>query len=423
VADAHFNWARNLRYTTDRLHEPASVEQLCDTVARLDRLRALGSRHCFNAIADSDANLVSTAKLDRIIAIDAAARCVTIEAGVTYGQLGPALHAAGFALPNLASLPHINVAGATATATHGSGDALGSLSASVTALAFVNASGGLVTLSRDADPGVFPGAVVHLGALGVVARLTLAIQPTYDVVQHVYEGLPLDTLVREFDAVSGAGTSVSWFTAWGDRPTGNLWVKRRVEPGDAAPSPRELFGATLAPAPRHPLRDIDPVHCTTQGRPGAWHERLPHFRVAYTPSAGDELQAEYLVARRHAAGALGAVAGLGERIAPLLLTSEVRTVAGDDLWLSMAYERDSVCIHFTLRPDAAGVAGLLPDIEAALSPFDARPHWGKLFAMPGDRLAALYPRLADFRALARRMDGGGKFRNAFVDALVFGMPD
>lgn len=422
MADPQFNWAGNLRYATDRLHAPASVDALCATVARLDRLRILGTRHCFNGIADSDADLVSTAKLDRITQINAEARTVTIEAGVTYGQLGPALHAAGYALPNLASLPHINVAGATATGTHGSGDALRCLSTAVTAIEFVTPDGTLQSLSRADDPAVFPGAVVHLGALGVAARLTLAIEPTYDVVQHVYEALPLTTLLAEFDAAMASGTSVSWFTPWGADLTGDLWVKRRVEPGEPAP-PEALFGAALADRKRHPLRGIDPVHCTEQGAAGPWHERLPHFRMDFVPSAGDELHAEYILPRERACEALRAVASLRERISPLLWASEVRTVAADDLWLSMAYQRDSVCIQFTWKPDTPGVTALLPDLEAALRPFDARPHWGKLFAADRDRLEALYPRLEDFRALVQRMDRGGKFRNGLVDDLILGTKD
>jgi len=419
MPEALRNWAGNLRYSTDRLHAPASIEALGRTVARLDRLRVLGSRHCFNAIADSDADLVSTERLDRIVAIDPDAQAVTIEAGVTYARLNAALHEAGFALHNLASLPHINVAGAVATGTHGSGDALPSLAAAVTAIDMIDAAGECRCLSREDQPEHFPGAVVHLGALGVVARLTLRIEPTYDVVQHVYEHLPLDTCLDHFDAITAAGASVSLFTSWREPAFDLVLVKRRLDGGASSSADEQLFGARLAEAPRHPLAGNDPVHCTPQGQPGPWHLRLPHFRPGLTPSAGDELQAEYLVPREHAPAALRAIASLRQQIAPRLLVCEVRSVAADDLWLSMAYQRPSVGIHFTLKPDAVAVAALLPRIEAALEPFNPRPHWGKLFAMPGPRLAARYPRLNGFRALAQRMDPAGKFRNAFVDDAIF----
>jgi len=417
------NWAGNLRYGTDRLHAPDSIDELCRVVSRLDRLRVLGTRHCFNALADSDAELISTERLDRIVAIDAEARTVTIEAGVTYAQLNAVLHESGFALPNLASLPHLNVAGAAATATHGSGDALRCLAAAVTALELINADGERCWLSREAQPATFPGAVVHLGALGVVARLTLRIEPTYDVVQHVYEHLPLEACLDQFDAITTAGTSVSLFTSWREPVFDQVLIKRRLDGDGSASADPRLPGARLAGATRHPIAGKDPVNCTPQREPGPWHLRLPHFMPGFTPSAGQELQAEYLVPREHAEAALRVVASLRRRIAPLLLVCEVRTVAADDLWLSMACGRPSVAIHFTLKPDGPGVAALLPALEAALDPFDARPHWGKLFTLSGRRLAALYPRLTDFRALARRMDPSGKFRNRFLERVLFERAD
>jgi xylitol oxidase len=319
----------------------------------------------------------------------------------------------------MASLPHISVAGACATATHGSGDRNANLAAAVAGLELVTGTGEVVRLSRDRDPDRLRGAAVGLGALGVVTRITLAVEPAYELRQDVYEGLPLATVLDRLAEITESGYSVSLFTRWQGAQVDQLWLKRRVTAADDAPAPRELFGATLAAVPRHPIMSMPAEHCTQQlGVRGPWHERLPHFRMEFTPSAGDELQTDYLVPRAHAAAALMAVDGLRDRVAPLLQVSEIRTVAADDLWMSPCRGRACVSIHFTWKPEGEAVAALLPTLDAALAPMEARPHWGKLFDTPPARLRALYARLPDFRRLTAELDPGGKFRNAFLDALL-----
>ncbi|HET8627712.1 MAG TPA: FAD-binding protein [Thermomicrobiales bacterium] len=413
------NWAGNHTYGAARLHRPATVGEVQALVAGSARARALGARHSFSAVADTTGDLIALDRLDRVVALDQERRTVTIEGGVRYAALCPALHGAGFALPNLASLPHVSVAGACATATHGSGDRNRNLATAVAALDLVVADGTTVTLSRERDGDTFRGAVVGLGGLGVVVRLTLDLVPAFAVRQTVYEGLSLEELAAHFDAIMASGYSVSLFTDWRDERF-QVWVKRRDGDADAGATP-ERFGATPAVRERHPIDGIAADGCTAQlGLPGPWHERLPHFRPDSLPSSGVELQSEYFVPRQDAGAALRAVARLRARIAPLLQAAEIRTVAADTLWLSPCYERDSVAFHFTWTADWPAVRGLLPRIEDALAPFAARPHWGKLFTTPPARLAALYPRLPDFRALLRTYDPAGKFRNAFLDTCIFG---
>ncbi|HVK05169.1 MAG TPA: D-arabinono-1,4-lactone oxidase [Armatimonadaceae bacterium] len=428
------NWAGNFVYGAERVHRPGSVEGVRAVVAGLAsggarggglaRLKALGTRHSFNHVADSEGgDLISVDRLNRVLSLDRERGRVTIEGGVRYGELCRYLAAEGLAVANLASLPHISVAGAAATATHGSGDANPNLAAAVAGLEIVTASGAPVTLTREADGDALAGAVVGLGALGIVTKLTLEVVPAFTVRQDVYRNLPLETLEANFDAVTGGGYSVSLFTDWAAPRFTQVWRKRRVDsPEDAAaPAEPEWFGAALAARDLHPIEEISAENCTPQcGVPGPSHERLPHFRLEYTPSSGAELQTEYLIPRQHALPALRAVAALGETIAPLLWVSEVRTVAADDLWLSPCYRQACVAIHFTWKPDGPGVSALLPALDERLAPFDARPHWGKLFATPPERIAALYPRLSDFRALAARLDPGGTFRNAFLDDCVLG---
>ena len=415
-------WAGNLTYGAARVHEPRTVEQVQEVVAGARRVRALGTRHCFNDLADTEHDLVRLDGLDPDVRVDAGARTVSVAAGTRYGALARVLHAQGWAVHDLASLPHISVAGAVATATHGSGDRSRNLAAAVAAVDLVTADGTLRHVARgDAD---FPGVVVGLGALGVVVRVTLDVEPTYDVAQEVHTDLPWDVALEHLDDVTGSADSVSLFTDWTGPAVQQVWRKTRLTAGARHERRTELFGARPAPGPLHPLPGIDPVHCTEQlGVPGPWHERLPHFRLEFTPSNGDELQSEYLVPRERAAEAFAALRGLAPVVAPLLQVSEVRTVAGDDLWLSTASGGDRVALHFTWHPRQAEVEAVLPRLEAALAPLGARPHWGKLFASlgtPGSDPRTLYPRLDDFRALVARTDPEGTFRNAFVDRHVLG---
>ncbi|AWB85607.1 D-arabinono-1,4-lactone oxidase [Mycetocola zhujimingii] len=415
-AEIGTNWSANHAYRARRIEAPSSVEDVQRLVADATAVRALGTRHSFNPIADSADLLLSTSNLVFAPHIQEHERLVTVGAGMRYGELAGELQRNGWALSNLASLPHISVGGAIATGTHGSGNGVRSLAGSVAAVEIVTASGDVVQLRRgDAD---FEGAVVNLGALGVMTRVALDIEPTYDIEQTVFERLPFDAATSNFDAITGAAYSVSLFTTWRDPDViDQVWLKRR--PGvDAAP-PADLFGAVPAPADRHPLPGISAVNCTAQmGVPGAWLDRLPHFRLDFTPSNGEELQSEFLVPRRHAVAALAAVRELADRISPLLQVCEVRTIAADTLWLSSAFETDAVGLHFTWLRKQAEVEALLPELEAALAPFDARPHWGKVFTADGAAIERLYPRIDDFRALAARFDPEGVFVNEFLAERV-----
>ena len=408
------NWAGNITYLARGIHRPGSVEELQALVASSDRVRALGSRHSFTALPDSPGELVQLDGLPAGIEIDGDDRCVSVCAGVRYGELAEHLHRAGWALANLASLPHISVAGSVATGTHGSGDRNKALSAAVRALDLVGPDGTLRTWQRG-DPD-FDGTVVSVGVLGVVTRLVLDVEPTFEVSSTQLTGLGWDTLDEHFDAITAAAYSVSLFTRW----TGGIdqaWVKSR-----GATPVTELFGARSATETLHMLEGADPQAVTQQhGAPGAWHERLPHFRMEFTPSRGEELQSEYFLPRDQARPAFAFLRELGSRLAPVLQVSEIRTVAADDSWLSGAYARDTVGLHFTWIRDVPAVYDVLPLVEAGLVPLGARPHWGKCFTMTGEELLRAHPRLPDFARLRDALDPGRKFSNPFTDGLLPGL--
>jgi len=409
-------WAQSYDYAAAQLVTPPSIPALQDAVARTRRIRPLGSRHSFTGLADSAGTLVSLQRLPHDVDISEADRSVRFSAGILYGELAGILHGKGWAIHNLASLPHISVAGAVATGTHGSGDRNGTLSAAVSALDLVTASGDIVSLHRgDAD---FDGAVVALGSLGVVTRITLDIEPTFDVRQDVFEALSWDDILDDFDAVSSSAYSVSIFTNWLGGTADSIWLKSRLD--EPAP-PGELFGVAPLTVDRHMLPGVSPVNTTPQaGIAGPWNDRLAHFKVGFTPSNGDELQTEYLLPRSAILPAIEAMRALGPRIAPLLYMCELRTMRADSLWLSGAYGTDAVGIHFTWKKMPREVNAALALIEEQLLPLGGRPHWGKVFLATAAEVAPLYPRMQDFRELVARFDPDGKFGNDFLARHVLG---
>lgn len=414
------NWAGNLIYSTTNIEYPTSVEAIQELVKKYNKVKVLGTRHCFNAIADSRDRFISLRNMNKIISLDEKAKSVTVEAGIKYGELAPWLDEKGYALHNLASLPHISVAGAITTATHGSGVKNGNLSSAVEALELVKADGSIMHLSRK-DGDHFHAAVVGLGALGVITKVTLKVQPTYMVRQNVYEQLPIAELRKNFDDIMSAGYSVSLFTDWTTDHINEVWVKSRVSAGAPPTSPQNFFGARAATKNLHPIITLSAENCTEQmGVPGPWYERLPHFKMGFTPSSGKELQAEYFVPWSRAVDAIFAIQNMGKAISPHLFITEIRSINADDLWLSPCYQQSCATIHFTLKQETEAVMALLPIIEKTLEPYHAKPHWGKLFTMAPARLASLYPRMNDFKKLVAGYDPQGKFRNAFLQRNLYG---
>jgi xylitol oxidase len=412
------NWAGNVPYGATHYHSPATIGELQALVRTADKVRVIGGRHSFTPVTDSTGTIISLANMDKTVIFDHKRGTATVNANITYRELCPQLHQAGYALHNMASLDHITVIGAAMTATHGSGDAHGNLATAISALELVTANGDVVTLSRETAGDTFNGAVVTLGALGVVTKVTLDLLPTYAIQQDIYEKLPLAELYTNFDAITSAAYSVCLFTDWQQEWFNSVWVKQLVSDAYPPVAPSTFFGATLRASERPNDPESD-RYSTPLGVPGPWHERLPHFVFHDAEREGNELQSEYFVARSQAVAAMQAVAQFRDQLAPIIGITEVRTVAADRLWLSTAYGQDIVGIHFNWQKKGADVQQFLPTLEAALAPFQPRPHWGKLFNLTPAQVQARYPRLADFQALARDYDPQGKFRNAFIERYLF----
>jgi xylitol oxidase len=407
------NWAGNLEYSSADVQRPTTVDQLRELVAHATRIKALGSRHSFNTVADTDGTHILLDALPQEVVLDPAKSTVKVSGGISYGALGRALEEQGYAIHNLASLPHISVAGAIQTGTHGSGVSNPSLAAAVVSIDLVRASGELVTLTADDDE--FLASVVGMGALGIVTGLELAVRPSFEVRQRVLTNLSWEAALVNFQAIASSAYSVSFFTDYSGDTIPQVWLKAL---DTEAPLP-DLFGATPATAALHPLPDMSAENCTEQlDVAGKWLDRLPHFRHEFTPSNGEELQSEFLLPLDQAPAALQAVRELADKLGPLLFVSEIRTVAADEFWLSPFYQQQSVALHFTWKPMQPEVEAVLPELEEALRPFGARPHWGKLFTPGQYDFAALYPRFEDFRDLVQANDPAGKFRNELLDSVL-----
>jgi alditol oxidase len=411
------NWAGNYTYKADDIRYPQTVEELAKILKAQTKWKALGTQHCFNNIADTSGMQLSTKNLNSIIELNQESSYVIVESGIKYGQLGKHLHSKGWALHNLASLPHISVGGSCATATHGSGVKNGNLATALKGFELLTPGGDLLWVDPKTNTDLFYAGGVSMGALGIMTKVKLAIQPTFAVSQRVYENLPMDALKDNFDTIMSVGYSVSFFTHWLDKNINQVWVKSREDARGEIPS--DFYGATPATGDLHPIKFNSPVNCTPQmGMPGPWHERLPHFKMDFTPSNGDELQSEFFVARENAYEAIMAVEALHDKIAPLLFVTEIRCIAADNFWMSTAYQRESVAIHFTWKSDTLKVLAVLPEIQAVLKPFGARPHWGKIFTLPAEELIPLYPKFQDFLYLKSKLDPEGILNNTYLNKAL-----
>ncbi len=407
------NWAGNYTYKADETIFVSSVNEIKDILVNYKKVKALGTQHCFNDIADTKGVQVSTNKINKIHDLNTKNKTVLVGSGIKYGDLGKFLYQNGWALHNLASLPHISIGGACSTATHGSGISNKNLSSAIKGFEIITANGKTKWVDSENDPNLFYAGGVSLGALGIMTKILLKIEPTFNIEQRVFEDLPMINLKNDFDKIMSFGYSVSFFTHWKNKKIDQIWIKSK--PGKEWKDDNLFFGAVAAKKNLHPIKSNSSKNCTPQmGVIGPWHERLPHFKMDFTPSNGDELQSEYFVSRSNAFEAIMAIERLNKKISPILFVSEIRCIASDEFWMSMAYGRDSVAIHFTWKPMVKEVMDLLPEIESVLAPYKVRPHWGKIHTMNAKKLENSYPRYNDFLKLRKRLDPDEFFLNSYL---------
>jgi xylitol oxidase len=406
------NWSGTVTFADSQTFAPATTAELAQIMAANPKVRARGSAHCFNAMADTDAISVTFENLPQDLVINKEKQIVTVSAGIKYGELAVALEKRGWALHNMASLPHISVAGAIATATHGSGVGNGNLATAVRGLEIVLPDGSIKKITLESPE--FAGYVVGLGVAGIVISVDLAIEPTFNVEQTVYRAMSRETYAANLDEIMSLAYSVSFFTTWAAAGGGEVWAKFR----SGSVAPETLFESYPATSNRHPLPGLDPEPCTEQmAVSGPWHLRLPHFKMEFTPSAGDEIQSEFFVDRKDAPAAIAALEKIAPQINEILWVTEIRAIAADELWMSPHYQRDCIGIHFTWKKVDA-VYEFVKVVEAVLAPFNYRPHMGKVYSASPEYIRSVMPKMSEFIRLVKEIDPMNKFGNAMTNNLL-----
>ncbi len=407
------NWAGNLSFSSKEFIEIDSVKKLQTIVSNARGIKVLASGHSFSDIADTKDTLISIKNLSFEIGIDSNKREALVPAGMQYSDVSRYLEKHGWAVSNMASLGEVTIAGAILTGTHGSGSSNGILSTAVIGFEMVLESGSILTTDRE-NSSDFPGFIVSLGALGVFTKYKLKIVPSFSIRQVVYENINIESIANNFDLVFDRAYSVSFFSNWAQNSTGQIWMKF-LDDSKPFNISSDWIDGNLAKVKQHPVKINDASPCTDQlATSGKWLDRLPHFKLNSSPVSGDEVQTEYLVDRRYVKQYISELAEIGDEIASKVYTTEIRTIKADDLWLSGAYERETVGFHFTWRKSDS-LVNFLPKIESILGKHDGRPHWGKLFDVPKDKLPSRYPKFSDFEVLLQKYDPNKKFRNNFIN--------
>lgn len=405
------NWGGNLVYGSGAIEAPATIEELSEII-RSGKVRPIGTMHSFSKVVVGEGTLVSAAGLAFEPALDKASSTVKVSAATRFGDLALFLEKNGVALKNMGSLPHISIAGAAATGTHGSGDKNQILSSSLSAYSFLNSKGELVRYQRGDEN--FEACRVGLGAYGLWVSVELDVVPSFQIRQDVYLDIPWEVFYEDPTNLTSAGYSVSLFTKWGEVSIDQVWVK--ALPGDKAGLP--IAGISPEKTSRKELAPGVGDNLTQQGGvEGPWLDRLPHFRLDATPSAGNEIQTEYFIQRKNIVGAVKAVNKIAEQINHTLIITEVRTIAQDDAWLSPMNRGDSVALHFTWVNDTPAVDKAVAALEEVLAEFDPIPHWGKVHHFDKSKLEKVHARLGKARAVFDELDPEGVFNTEYLKSL------
>jgi FAD-linked oxidoreductase len=427
------NWARNQSCRPAEICRPDSLEALRRRVGEARaagrKLRLAGAGHSWSPLACTDGCLISLSRLDRVVEIDAAARTATVEAGMSMGRLVEALDEQGLALPTIGGMLRQSVGGTIATATHGTGAAYGNLATAVTRLESLTPAGELRSWTADASG--FHGAVVSLGALGPVVRLTLQCEPAFGVRSEEYP-LPIEGLVRHLDQYLAENDYFQFFDLV-HTERAYLFCMNRDAAGMAAKSRwrrlREWVAAgmeTLSSSAAMWLTDKLPLAIplsqkvalvtllSGKTRLGRSFEVLSHENIGFRYR-----ELEVAIPRERAAEAVRAVRKMvkdqGLRVD---MPITYRFVKADGLWLSPAYGRDTCYVSFaTARRDPAFVESFFDEAERLMRRFDGRPHWGKCFSSKREYFQRAYPKWQDFDALRARLDPERAYANDMIDAL------
>ncbi|KAI1700234.1 d-arabinono-1,4-lactone oxidase domain-containing protein [Ditylenchus destructor] len=360
------NWGNNFRFSTQNIQYPTSVEEVQQIVRNANKLRVVGTRHSFSKIADSPNTMLSTLALKNIIGFDPTVPSITVQAGITYTDLNPFLPNYG---PNDPELKAI---------------------------------------------------AVGLGAFGVITQVELEVEPTFNLTNYVFVNMPEQDIYDHFDEIENLGYSVQLFTDFSTPGVWDqVWVWVRSDENSNVGNMQNLYGATRTHEQVTAIEALPPTYLMEQGKEQPWYYGLVDYHLGLSGFDGAEIQSEYFMPYENAIPAIQAVSNFSDLIAPRVYTMLIRTIKGDDLWMSESFNETTVAIHFTWKPNMTAVMEVLPQIEQALLPYGARPHWGKVFAQGPETYLHRYPKLNQWKQLAETLDPTHKFRNKFLEDTVF----
>ncbi len=432
-------WAGQGRCTPKTIARPSTTIEVQRVVREAQsagrRVRVLGSGHSPSDIAMSDDVLVSLERMNSVVAIDPKARTATVQGGTTLAQLDDALRPTGWTIPNLGSISVQTIAGTVATGTHGTGLAFGSLGSFVEAATLVTGSGEIVRISRTENPGWLEAVRCHLGALGIITKLTFTICEAFDL---CVEERPLnlaEALVRQSDGLK-CDHYRFWYLPHADR----AWEWRATR---ARPQPRAsrslleqmlsfaherligfhafeaaLFAATFTDSLVPPINRAYAKLMFSRARTARGPSRaMFNFDCLFKQHVDEwaipiERTGEAMIRLRDL------IATRGYRVH---LPIEVRFVGREDTWLSPAYGRDTCyigVISYMPYGRSAKYAEYFAEFERLMAEFGGRPHWAKRFGLTASELAPLYPRWKDFAELRARLDPQGVLANAYTERVL-----
>uniref|UniRef100_A0A915D0Y3 FAD-binding PCMH-type domain-containing protein n=1 Tax=Ditylenchus dipsaci TaxID=166011 RepID=A0A915D0Y3_9BILA len=418
------NWGGNFNFSTQDIKYPtttAGVQQLVKECK--GKIRPVGTRHSFSEIANTNDTLICLVHMNLILSVDPSVPSVTVQAGITYTDLIPFLQSIGLAIPMMASLGEISIAGAINTAVHGSGAGIGNLATQVLGLQMVLADGSVVQYSKGQNDTELAAATVGLGALGIVTQVTLQAQPTYNLAINVFENMDMSVLDTQLYNITHSGYAINMWSTFGTPGVlDQVWITTKVDSNgvNAYGNVSQLYGAPAATAQSSPIAALPPTYVVPQmGIVGPYYERLTDYDLGLSGQEGQQTQSEYYVDFDDFVPALKALQTLSAEINAVVYVALFRITEKDELWMSPQYKKTTMAIHFSWQPKLDQVMALLPKIEAALAPFNPIPHWGKLYTLKPEQYLPLLPKYPEWREQVELHDPTHKFRNKWLEENIF----
>jgi L-gulonolactone oxidase len=424
------NWAGDERCRPAAVEVPGSIEEISEAIARAaareDRVRVAGAGHSFSDVALTDGFQLRLERLTRVLDVDRSSGLVRVQGGITIRELNARLAEHGLALENLGDVDSQTISGAISTATHGTGAGLRNLSAQVAELTLVLADGSTLCCAEDIDSDVFRAARVGLGALGVIAEVTLRCVPAFTL-RGVDAPMPLGDTLERFEELVIGNDHFEFFVF----PHAEVALTRVNNRTEEPPRPRGRVSAyandvllanhafeLLCRAGRRFPRRIPQINRLVTRLAGAATRVDRSDRIFASPRLVRFTEMEYALPRERTSEAVRRVLQMIEqRGFAVPFPIEVRTVAPDDALLSTAGGRDSgfVAVHMY-----RGMAWepYFRAVEAIMDELDGRPHWGKRHFQTAATLRPRYPDWDRFQALRARLDTEGRFANAWTDRIL-----